>query len=226
MGYDAGMKPYSHTKIQSRPPRLVANSASRSSENKFLVLLTALSVLVTPIVVAIISYNSNRTSTDKDYVNIAVSILNAKDSSKENRQWALRILNKLSPIPFSEKGQETLAGGGELYAGEAAVRTQIVKVPVAGPPMVLVHPGEKLVSPCDDPRLPARGSISNGDLIQYLTKVVVALRACQLKQQYALQVVDLLQGTGENPQTRVAKDSPVKLKPTPKPSATTLPDPS
>lgn len=177
--------------------------AASKSDNKWLLGITALSVLVTPVAVAIITSNSNRSSTDKDYVNIAVSILNSKDSRPENRDWALEVLNKLSPVPFSRKNGEGLAKGNELYAGPTT--TQVVKVPVQGPPMVLVKKGAPLVSPCNTIKTP-RKSLDPGEMEELANVLNRSLIECAAKQQYAVTVIDILQSTGDSSSTRLATE--------------------
>lgn len=173
------------------------------SDNKWLLGITALSVLVTPVAVAIITSNANRSSTDKDYVNIAVSILNSKDSKPENRDWALAVLNKLSPVPFSRKNGEGLAKGNELYAGPSNIQTQIVKVPVPGPPIVIVKKGAPLVAPCNTPAAPRR-PLNPKEMEALANTLNKSLARCAAKQQYAVAVIDILQRTGDSPQTRLA----------------------
>lgn len=90
--------------------------------------LTAFSLLITPVVVAVIGYRATNSSTSKDYVSLAVSILNSKDSPKESRDWAVTVLNKLSPVPVPQSLKIQLGTGSVLVD-----KPVMVNVPVAIP---------------------------------------------------------------------------------------------
>ena len=202
-------------KFGAAKPTIIIKQGSGQSDNKILLAITALSLLVTPIVVAIISYNANRTSTDKDYVNIAVSIINSKEAKPESRQWALRVLSKLSPVPFSNDG--SIFPKGTTVSTEAPA--QIVRVPVLAPPHVLVKKSDKtsydLIKPCPDINAP-KNALDTDAMTALANRLLNEYRECSLKQQYAVTVIDILQDTGENPSMRLAKYPPAKSRPTPK----------
>ena len=59
--------------------------------------LSAIAIASTPVIVAVITSNATRESTDKDYVGLAVSILSSEKSTKPSRRWAAKLLSDLSP---------------------------------------------------------------------------------------------------------------------------------
>lgn len=76
---------------------------------RWLPVITALAVAVTPIGVAIIASKATRSGTDKDYVTFAVSVINSEKSTPAMKNWATSVLNKLSPIPLEGQAAEDLA---------------------------------------------------------------------------------------------------------------------
>lgn len=76
-----------------------------------------------------IGYQSGAKAVDKDYVQMAITNLGSKDTSPELRQWSVQILNKLAPVPLSNKLQEQL------------VKTQYVAPKIAIP---------EVAAPCPD----------------------------------------------------------------------------
>jgi len=59
-----------------------------------------------------IGYQSGSNAVDKDYVEMATTILSKKESSPELRRWSVAVLGKLSPVPFGEKLETQLSQGG------------------------------------------------------------------------------------------------------------------
>lgn len=49
---------------------------------------------------SMVGYKSGSMAVDKDYVQMAISSLAAKDTSPELRSWSVEVLNKLAPVPF------------------------------------------------------------------------------------------------------------------------------
>lgn len=90
--------------------------AATTTSDRIIQALTAISLLVTPVLVAVIGFRATSSSTEKDYVALAVSILNAKDSPKESREWATTVLNKLSPVPVPDTLKQQLGSGEGLSA--------------------------------------------------------------------------------------------------------------
>jgi hypothetical protein len=60
------------------------------------------------IVAGAIGYQSGSKAVDKDYVQMAMTNLANKETSPELRQWSVQILNKLAPVPLSQKLQDQL----------------------------------------------------------------------------------------------------------------------
>ncbi len=71
---------------------------------KFVELAKAISLLLIPLVIAaggwMIQKSIQNSNLDRDYVQIAISILQDKESSEGLRTWATEILNKKSPVPL------------------------------------------------------------------------------------------------------------------------------
>lgn len=153
-----------------------------------LILLSSLSLLVTPILVAIISSNSSQSSTNKDYVALAVNILNSKTSTPENRKWALKLLATLSPVQFSQESEKQLEGGSGLTSGPIKI------MPMYGPKNPLIKRGEKVTIPCA-PIKGADGAWTDSDINQYVREIGRAYAKCALQHQYALSLIDVLQST-------------------------------
>lgn len=103
--------------------------------NKFQTLATIISLLATPIIVAVVGWNvqssiSNE-SIKKDYVQIAIEILKSPEKQKDDemRKWAVAVLDKNSPIPFSKDLRNNLEKGAQrIYA------------PFMSPPDLLMAP--------------------------------------------------------------------------------------
>ena len=91
--------------------------------------ITAVSLLLTPLAVAIIGYQATSGATSKDYVTLAISILNNRESSPESRTWAAALLEDSSPVPFPQGLQGQLEKGGPI----SATQIQTVNVPVWSP---------------------------------------------------------------------------------------------
>jgi hypothetical protein len=79
--------------------------------------LSAAAAVAVPIVLAIFGYLIQRQIADqgvaKDYVQIAATILkeDPKGQEPELRAWAVSVLSKYSPLPFSAKAKEGLRAG-------------------------------------------------------------------------------------------------------------------
>ena len=79
---------------------------NQAALNKIQSITTIISAIAIPIVIAVIGYFVQTSiaseSAKKDYVQMAVSILNNKDiQDKELRQWAVNVIDKNSPTPLS-----------------------------------------------------------------------------------------------------------------------------
>ena len=78
---------------------------------------TIFSAIAIPIVLTIAGYFIQRQITNeslkKDYVGIAASILkeDSKKQEPELREWAVKVLDDNSPVPFSKKAKEGLLSG-------------------------------------------------------------------------------------------------------------------
>jgi hypothetical protein len=71
----------------------------------------------TPVVVAIVSWSAQKSaveiSTSKDYVQIAVQVLRdpLKEDTEAAKAWAVGIIQKYSPVPFSPEAGRQLSRG-------------------------------------------------------------------------------------------------------------------
>jgi hypothetical protein len=184
-------KPYSnHRKIRNvrnSVPILINNN---DKQGAIYLIISALSLLLTPILVAIITYSSGQSGVNKDYVSIAVSILNSKDSTPENRKWALRILDRLSPIGFSEESQKQLEGGSGL------TNEPIKVIPAYGPKNPFIKKGEPFTKVCAPVKGPSR-AWTDEDMADYITKIGKSYADCSRRHQTALAMIDILQQTNK-----------------------------
>ena len=123
--------------------------------NKLQSVATILSAVAIPIVIAVVGWqvqsSMSSESIKKDYVQMAIGIL--RDESKRNdeqmRRWAVDVLNKNSPVPFSRDLQDKLAQGAMIVAPS-----------FPSPPASLMQPPVKL-----EP-LPGEGNATVGDLLR------------------------------------------------------------
>lgn len=113
-----------------------------------------LSSIAVPIVLAAIGWAVQRSLADegikKDYVQMALGILRDADRKPDDdlRQWALRVIDKSSPIPFSKDLQEKLKHGD----------VRLVTFPL--PPPLMMAP------PVPRKGLPTGRPLTNGDLVE------------------------------------------------------------
>jgi len=120
--------------------------SQRDTLGKIQVVTNILAAIAIPLLIAIFGWKvqseiSNQ-SVNKDYVKMALDILNDKqqNNDRELRRWAIDILDKNSPIPFSEKMREKIEVGDLLIARFA----------IPKPPKSLMSDPKKLVPLPDD----------------------------------------------------------------------------
>lgn len=65
--------------------------------------------VIIPLLTAYIGWQAGNSSINKDYVQIAAQIAQNEKSPKPLRAWAAKLLNEMSPVPFSENVEKTLA---------------------------------------------------------------------------------------------------------------------
>ncbi len=74
--------------------------------NKTAEIIKSIALLLIPLVIGIggwvVQTSIQHSNLDRDYVQIAISILQDKDSSQDLRAWATDILNKKSPVPLKQ----------------------------------------------------------------------------------------------------------------------------
>jgi hypothetical protein len=71
----------------------------------------------------LIGFQSGARAVDKDYVQIAMTIMSQKEASPQMRGWAVRVLNDLSPVPFGAELKEQLTKDG--FEGSTLVAPRI-----------------------------------------------------------------------------------------------------
>ena len=98
---------------------------------------------------------------------MATNILNSPESNKnvELRQWAVNIIDKNSPIPFSQASKENLIQGGMLF----------VKFP------------EELVEECSD--LPELKGGTSKDVMIWSLDVIHQYKICQLRHHSTIEAI-------------------------------------
>lgn len=114
-------------------------------------LASTISLIVIPVVIAIVGYSIQASISEqnikKDYVQIAISILADPKTPRETdlRNWAVDVLSKNSPVPFTPKLKEKIAQGSSpfvLWANETSFGPQLIE-----PPAKLMEPPNKLLLP-------------------------------------------------------------------------------
>ncbi|QBM74546.1 hypothetical protein E2E30_01390 [Sphingomonas sp. AAP5] len=108
-----------------------------------------------------IGYQSGSNAVDKDYVEMATTILSKKDASPELRRWSVSVLSKLSPVPFGSKLESQLS-----ESGLGAVRLTV-------PPIQIP---KEIMEPCPDL---LKGIKKPTDVL--LVKVANEYQRCRLK---------------------------------------------
>lgn len=73
--------------------------------------LTISAAVLVPLITAWMGYQSGAASVNKDYTALAIEIVKDKNSPPETRKWAVTVLDKLSPIPFTDKAKRELSVG-------------------------------------------------------------------------------------------------------------------
>lgn len=76
--------------------------------------LSILTLVLVPLLTAALGFVAGNRSVNKDYVEIAVGVLNDEKSPKDLRVWAVSLLDDLAPVSFSEKAKEGLVAGASL----------------------------------------------------------------------------------------------------------------
>ena len=141
------------------------------------------STIATPIVIAIVGQwiqsSISQDGLKKDYVQMATNILNSPESNKnvELRQWAVNIIDKNSPIPFSQASKENLIQGGMLF----------VKFP------------EELVEECSD--LPELKGGTGKDVMTWSLDVIHQYKICQLRHHYTIEAIKGMESINHKQQT-------------------------
>ncbi|TFU06158.1 hypothetical protein EUV02_03860 [Polymorphobacter arshaanensis] len=161
-----------------------------------ILLLSVVVAIVVPISVGKMNQDASHEGIDKDYVGLAVNILNAKGSPPESRQWALNVLNKLSPVPFTREGVQDLKAGNPLYSTVSGA----VAEPLYGPTHPFIKKGAEPVQPCKSVPLPPGKTINDDQILDFAVRLSEAYEECALKQSYAVQMIDILQHTNKTPQ--------------------------
>lgn len=191
-------KPYSwpsgKTKRTGEPSPIIVQYTDK--QHWLPVVLSSLSILLTPITVAIITSNANQSSTNKDYVSLAINILNSKNSTPENRKWALRLLSKMSPVPFSEESEKQLSGGSGLINSSTILSAY-------GPNNPLIKADEPFIQPCQPVYVPHK-KWSDKEISNYIVKLGMAYKICAARQQAAVAILDSMQNTN-NTKAQIAQ---------------------
>lgn len=79
-----------------------------SEQSPWLAVAIAIVGTVGTVTAGAIGYQSGSKAVDKDYVQMAITNLGNNTTSPELRQWSVQILNKLAPVPLSDKLREQL----------------------------------------------------------------------------------------------------------------------
>jgi hypothetical protein len=92
-----------------------------------IILVFILSNILVPILVAMFTVYTGNVSINKDYVSLAISIVQNDKSKPESRKWAVEVLNSLAPIKFSQK-----------FIEEIRVSTDFSALKISSTPMAML----------------------------------------------------------------------------------------
>jgi hypothetical protein len=88
--------------------------------NKIQAIATIFSLIAVPIIITILGFvfqsSLSKGSLKEEYVKLSIGILESQNvkNDPDLRAWAVKVLNKNSPVPFSEKLQQKLKEGSIL----------------------------------------------------------------------------------------------------------------
>jgi hypothetical protein len=94
--------------------------------------------LVATIISGAIGYASGGSVIKKEYVQIAISNLNNKESSPNMRSWSMEVISEFSPIPFGKDLRSNIVSGKALFPPPqlpASLSQNCDPVPVPPSPM-------------------------------------------------------------------------------------------
>jgi hypothetical protein len=120
---------------QTVPPSsdVPSREVSPNHWSRWLPMITAMAVAVTPIGVATITSNVTAGTTNKDYVALAVSVLNSEHSSKPMRNWATNVLERLAPIPMNSATRNDFIAGDSNLSSSPDQSCGRIALPMALP---------------------------------------------------------------------------------------------
>ena len=125
-------------------------------------IVTITSTITTPLVVAVFGWYMQSSiaakGIDKDYMAIAVNILNNPDSNKSLKDWAIRVLDKNSPVPISKDVESEL---GNLKGIKLATE---------------IKPPADLTQPC--PPLSPLAGTTGADILPWAVQTVYLYKDC------------------------------------------------
>ena len=134
--------------------------SERDFLDKFQTLASIASAIAIPLVIALFGWVIQSKIADqaaqRDYVSLAIGILNnpKNQGNDELKSWAVAVLDKTAPIPFSVGLRQKLATGELVITQTVAVKTLYFP----DPPAVLMTPPLEMLP------LPS-GKVTNGDLL-------------------------------------------------------------
>jgi hypothetical protein len=85
-----------------------------NSSVKTIAWLQILTLIIIPSVNLYSNFSTQKQSIDKDYVQLAISLLQNQNTNEELRKWATKVLNEKAPIRFQEEVVTGL-GNGSLF---------------------------------------------------------------------------------------------------------------
>lgn len=98
--------------------------AENTKLDAFAKIVTMLASIAVPVTIGIVGWGVQRTVSEqglrKDYTDIALRVLTQAESNNhaELRQWAVDVLDKNAPLPFSADVRRQLLGNGILFRSQ------------------------------------------------------------------------------------------------------------
>lgn len=86
-----------------------------TSWREWLPLVSAIVVAISSLLVAGIAASSTKENTEKDYVSLAMSVLQSPNSSQPSKRWAVEVLSKLSPVEIPDPLKQGLITGKDNF---------------------------------------------------------------------------------------------------------------
>jgi hypothetical protein len=147
---------------------------------------------IIPLLTAVIGWQAGNNSINKDYVQIAAQIAQNENSPAPLKQWAVKLLNEMSPVPFSQEVANSLA----VYPAKNPLFESFILLPKD-------FLNNNFAKPCDNVGYILRKKqISDDDFL----KIFQAQEECRLKMDGMIQIISEM----KNESDKTASEEKIK----------------